>query len=590
MAQIASTALIPVNTFNGLTTRSYGALIHGSLSDPAPGRTLHQLQIAIAHDWGLGPCAIVQRIEAFFGVGNQRQTKLEEVCGQGHPVLEKEFSKLIAYTLPQESARTQLQAFKSVVKIITRYPGTRTLLLKAKHFDRPGYSQTTLAALWARADESSLPDWDFHSKFAAACLADQDISGILAGTSCHALGSVQNASGGLPVIDRLLVASECIDVNPFSCSLALRYLGGILELPTFWLESGPVHRMVLKKILIRLEFVLRDLGLDTPQIDGDAAADIIGDTEGIDLLATAILTEICSWNNSGVESECWYESLGTVVGLLRGSIAEGCLPTASRLATSSEVANIYSAANEVVDVFLTVPDGPYCLHDDRPGNELNESKQDIDAADTRPIHVDSLEDQGRRRVSIFWDSLGRDFLLLRGWAWGARTDPQSTNLPMDQEPQSTTRDTRRFRSMRGLLRKSPPPQVLSSDARSIVMLSDHALLPFAQEPEDLEASESPHAPHNTHNVYTDGDIPSIVTTDLTDGLPPVNVWTSPDSPPISPGLLTPYWQRGDKLGPGQSQDVFPPRAPVLADVWAQRRLDVPRPPTEAHAQRQEIEW
>ncbi|KAJ6511598.1 hypothetical protein C8R47DRAFT_738982 [Mycena vitilis] len=109
-------------------------LIRGSASDPAEGRTLHQVYLRIgdfvgtrvnraAHRRGRGPSAIADRIEAHFGVGQQREDSLEALLAGGldYLWLEEECAKLMKYALPYETARTQVETFKCLVTIATRY-------------------------------------------------------------------------------------------------------------------------------------------------------------------------------------------------------------------------------------------------------------------------------------------------------------------------------------------------------------------------------------------------------------------------------------------------------------------------------------
>ncbi|KAJ7495241.1 hypothetical protein FB451DRAFT_1213670 [Mycena latifolia] len=415
MAQITFTALIPASA-SELPTRSHGALVHGSLSDPATGRTLHQVYSRIsrtlekeanrfAHDWGLGPCAIIERIEKFFGTGTEREARLEEVQATGRAELERDCHKLVSYTLPRESARTQMQAFKGIVLVATRYSVTQSLLLKSKYLRRAGHTHTMITALWARTDGSQAPDWEVHRNFAAACLCDRDLYFIISNNPYGYPGSVLSASGGLTVIERLLIASECSDVHSFTGALALRHLGGILELPTFWLESGPIHNAILMKILLRLELVLRDLGLDALEIE--MASNLTSDIEGVDLLTAAILTGICGRYNPDVQSEFWCGCLGRVMCLLRGPMAHNVLPKASELANSSDARRIYGDPDgpEVIEILEMATDGCDCLpplcHDDLGvrglGEPFTEPIDDISDSSPIQVHVPS-----QRRL---WDRL-----------------------------------------------------------------------------------------------------------------------------------------------------------------------------------------
>jgi hypothetical protein len=92
------------------------ALILGSLSAPMPGRTLNlfynvgaqyleRVANRAAHRAGLGPTAVVDRIQEAFGDGEQRESNLVELRGSqslNGPEIEKDCKTLIKYTLPYE--------------------------------------------------------------------------------------------------------------------------------------------------------------------------------------------------------------------------------------------------------------------------------------------------------------------------------------------------------------------------------------------------------------------------------------------------------------------------------------------------------
>jgi hypothetical protein len=106
-----STALIRINPADDLTSGFNGALVHGSLSEASPGRTLALFYSSlaqtieakanrVAHNRGIGPAAITEQIDAFFGTGKERLAKLEELRTNGYPWLEERCSKLTDYALP----------------------------------------------------------------------------------------------------------------------------------------------------------------------------------------------------------------------------------------------------------------------------------------------------------------------------------------------------------------------------------------------------------------------------------------------------------------------------------------------------------
>ncbi|KAF7344767.1 hypothetical protein MVEN_01637600 [Mycena venus] len=127
-------------------------------------------------------------------------------------------------------------------------------------------------------------------------------------------------------------------VNATSDAIALRYLSGILELPTFWRGSGPTHTDVFSKILDHLIHVLKDLGLESDE--DETSNGIIFDNEGIDSFASAILIGVSSWCPAEPETQYWYHCLAEIVRLLRSPEVEPLLPKSATLATGPDIRSI----------------------------------------------------------------------------------------------------------------------------------------------------------------------------------------------------------------------------------------------------------
>ncbi|KAJ6568260.1 hypothetical protein DFH09DRAFT_432837 [Mycena vulgaris] len=369
-----STALVPANVLGELKLQldpradeRWMQLTRGSLSDPATGRTLHQVYSRLAHTCavranraahrrGWGPSAAAARIEAFFGMGMEREEKLEALRVAACPGLEGKCSRLLRYALPRETAKTQVQAFKNILTIVTRYPGTQALFLKSKHLGHGRNTEAAVSALWTRADDTHTRDWDFYCGLAAVCLSDTDISSILGNLPPRFLGCTSAESGALGVLERLLIVAECSE-SAASTALAQRYLTGILEMPTFWRESGLIHSMVFTKILARLSCVLNDLGLDSAGDEDNQAVPIdnMFDTEGIDAMTSAILTGVLGWPTAtDPKSQYWYRGLAEVVQLLRRQEAESLLPRSWELADGPGLRTIISDpdAGETMTVLM----------------------------------------------------------------------------------------------------------------------------------------------------------------------------------------------------------------------------------------------
>lgn len=239
-----SDALIPWNPHSSLTlirnqedSRPHGiwALMLHALSNPSPGRTLDRLYTSwgrvletqanrAAYHLGLGPGIIAQNIRSHFGTGEQRVLQLECLQDSIPSNLEKHCSKLMRYTLPcgsstcltfiiayilhhsTESAKTQCQSFRSIVELVTLFPGLRVHFLCAKCMNN-ATSIDTISAIWDRSPGPPDEEWVFWQTMAMICLTDTQISHTLEEGSIQQLTS--HKEGGLSVIERLLVEYDC---------------------------------------------------------------------------------------------------------------------------------------------------------------------------------------------------------------------------------------------------------------------------------------------------------------------------------------------------------------------------------------------
>ncbi|KAF7352508.1 Clathrin adaptor, mu subunit [Mycena venus] len=451
----ASMALIPQSS-----DERQMRLIYGSFSNPAPGRTLHQVYSQLgdyvgrhasraAHRWGRGPYATADRIAAFFGTGQQRMAKLDELRGGAcsYLELEEECSKLVKYALPSESAQTQVEAFKCIVTTVTRYHGTRELFLKSKHLQRAGNTEALITAVWVRADDTQPREWDFYCKFAATCLSEKTVSAILGNISPSDSACI-STEGGLSVIERLLIASEC-SANSTYDAVAQRYLAGILELPAFWRESGSIHINVFSKILDRIIRVLQDLGLELKEDEDET--DIIFDDEGIDSFASAVLVGILDWRQTNLESQYWYCNFS--------EIAEPLVPMSSALATGPDIKDIVpDTSPKTLDILISVDDTTAFsqIHTDRIslrsiGDALDVSIHELDFAPGRIVYTEA--------ASSRWPTVGMEFSSSLPWAMRARK-----KVPENEPASARTVRARIPGWLRSFLR---PPDLLPSESPAL---------------------------------------------------------------------------------------------------------------------------
>ncbi|KAF7368666.1 hypothetical protein MVEN_00190900 [Mycena venus] len=367
-------ATVPPASQLALAPRGDGSLIHDPPRIGSTGRTLYHIYSIlgstaekhanrVAHSLGMGPHAVTRRIQNYFGDGDERESKLQGLGGTKPKSLEKNCMSLMKYALPSESSMTRLEAFKCLVMLTTRYPGLRRIFLEFLNGASTQTPEEHLSALWECSQETPIAQWVLYRDFAAACLADGDLCLIIEESGPKTLISPGGEGEGLCAIERLLVAVDC--GGKFSSRIAIRYLGGILELRSFWAQTGPSYESLVKKILVRTQTILEDLGLDSPDI-GAPDITVESDTDGIDILCQALVHGVRSWmagkSAAGLALEYWYRGTWHVLQLLRWPKAQGLLPSSWSLAMSEELNELFPPLYTVaiLDSFLAttpVPQG-----------------------------------------------------------------------------------------------------------------------------------------------------------------------------------------------------------------------------------------
>ncbi|KAJ7459356.1 G-protein alpha subunit-domain-containing protein [Mycena latifolia] len=382
-------ALVPLVALQ-VSSRPPGALVKGPEGYIGPGRILYGVYSTLAvtaerhanraaHILGLGPAAVAERIRIAFGYGGQRELALNELPNNVPRKVEKDCGRLMHYALRTESSSTQLEAFKSLVTLTTRYPGLRRIFLSSEDISNAGAEETEIAGLWERTDESGGAQWHFFCRFAAACLADRDLSSLVEDIPPQSFSSVAAEESGLSIIEQLLVSSDCEGTSSFSGHIAIRYLGGILELPSFWGQTGTLFRSVVQKLLARAELLLKDLGVDSPGAD-DSTTRVQSDIEGIDIFCEVLLAGIQTWlpdqSSRATIDEGWYPSLRHVLDLLRQPKAQDLLPRSWTMATTGKFQEVLPSDYESRLVDIIVPA-------ERPPDRAESTSQPVSAS--KPI-------------------------------------------------------------------------------------------------------------------------------------------------------------------------------------------------------------
>jgi hypothetical protein len=109
-------------------------------------------------------------------------------------------------------------------------------------------------------------------------------------------------------------------MSDFSRLISIRYLGGLLEYPSFWGQTGSMFEAIVRKILLGTSTILKDLGVDSFEIDD--GSEVTSDTEGVDILCESILLGVQSLKTPDLPAQnlslqYWYPGISEIARLLR---------------------------------------------------------------------------------------------------------------------------------------------------------------------------------------------------------------------------------------------------------------------------------
>ncbi|KAF7344971.1 hypothetical protein MVEN_01659800 [Mycena venus] len=387
------------------------AVILKALSSPSPGRTLDQVYSVLgkilekqanraAYTLGLGPHVVAHKITAYFGSGEERVLRLDNLRASIPVKLEKRCLMLAKYTLPTESANVQLQAFKHILELVALFPGLRRLFLHTKCLAN-AMSIDSFSALWERLTGSPDQEWTFWKTLAVTCLTDTTITALVEGSTISDLCNCRENE--LSVIEQLLIEHESSGATSYSRSICIRYLGGILDVPAFWSEMGAVHSDVAKKLCSEMVRVLKDIGVDILALGPIDKSEPPFDYDGVDFLATTVLNGILSWfgrlKQKNWSFQPWYKGFVELLQLLQRPRATELLPHSSACATSI-FENILPTAyqNVELNVFVDHDAASEISH-----NNCDEAAADwpLDSNSTTSVHSTVLDrDEGHSVDSL----------------------------------------------------------------------------------------------------------------------------------------------------------------------------------------------
>ncbi|PVF91130.1 hypothetical protein CPB86DRAFT_409940 [Serendipita vermifera] len=265
----------------------------------AVGKKMDQL----ARGTGWGPAKTTERILGILEQGERgRERALERLYAffkeegfrkrHEFSILEMECINLMKYTLPVESASTQLVAFQQIVLLITHYPCLRHFFLRFQKVERIADSEISILAMWKRKSNTENHQWLFYGKLAAASITKGEITTLMESTPPREIVVITEEGG---VIDWLLRLLNCYNAYEIPCALGIRYLGAILEFPEFWQKPRSIsHQHIVQQLLRVLIRLLQDLGIEC-DASYDSNLGAITDNEGIDILIKTSLKGVQIW-------------------------------------------------------------------------------------------------------------------------------------------------------------------------------------------------------------------------------------------------------------------------------------------------------
>ncbi|KAJ7616745.1 hypothetical protein B0H17DRAFT_662518 [Mycena rosella] len=166
--------------------------------------------------------------------------------------------------------------------------------------------------------------------------------------------------GAVSVVEQLLVAYDSEGPSKFSGALSIRYLGGILELPSFWHNAGDANDYIVGKLCEKLLLILKDLGLESDV--EETPCDYIG----VDCLADNFLAGILglreTQSGNDIANKNWYANLLQVVRLLRQPLVGDRLPDSWKRVFSAEFLILIPLIYQQVEVDIVVRYGPEIVH------------------------------------------------------------------------------------------------------------------------------------------------------------------------------------------------------------------------------------
>ena len=100
-----------------------------------------------------------------------------------------------------EAVQTQIDTFKSIILLSTRYPGLRKFFVEDSLSERITHWSASLKA-WMRPMDERTQEWESTLSLAMFCLLDNTLAALVEGTKPSLLGRTNESNSGC--VDLLL--------------------------------------------------------------------------------------------------------------------------------------------------------------------------------------------------------------------------------------------------------------------------------------------------------------------------------------------------------------------------------------------------
>ncbi|KAG8833191.1 hypothetical protein FRC17_011190 [Serendipita sp. 399] len=236
----------------------------------------------------------------------------------------------------EETAQTQLGAFRKIVTFTTNYPGLRRFFLSFKGLDQAEDTKVAVERMWARKlakDNPHRREWKFLYRFATDCVLGVIVAPVVEKCPINEMGILWK-EGGCGILNDVFLEWNSCEFHEIPGLVAMRYIGGILQLPAFWQQANYSHHQEFtQKLFRRIKKYLEDIGFGREGPLG--STEHVSDIEGVDIVAHAVLQGVNRWSHHSsedVNTGCWFVEFRKVVELLLTSEARRFLRNSSKLA------------------------------------------------------------------------------------------------------------------------------------------------------------------------------------------------------------------------------------------------------------------